>query len=74
MTTSAPYTAGQAVEVSAHDFKTPGFPKAWFPATVVSVDSREDGKWDVQVLAIKGTYHPQIIGKRGGNNLIRSAS
>lgn len=71
MTKPAPYTTGQTVEVRAHDFKTPGFPIVWHPATVTNVEAREGGMWDVQVHADKGTWHPQIVGKRGGNSNIR---
>lgn len=70
---TAKYSTGQPVEVLAHDFETPGFPVIWHPATVTSVEAREGGMWDVQVLAAKGTWHPQIVGKRGGNNRLRAA-
>lgn len=69
--TAPKYTTGQPVEVLATDFNTPGFPQAWFPGTVTIVEARDGGLWDVQVRAENGTWHPQIIGKCGGNRRIR---
>ncbi|MBM0205765.1 hypothetical protein JNW90_33430 [Micromonospora sp. STR1s_5] len=77
MATNTPkcrYAPGQRVEVLATNFDKPGFPREWTPATVDSVELREDGKWDVQVTAANGTAHPQIVGKRGGNKNLREAA
>lgn len=71
-TTKCRYTAGQAVQVEAIDFAVKGFPTVWFDATVTAVEPRENGLWDVQVLAANGTWHPQIVGKRGGNGHLRA--
>lgn len=72
-TTSAPkFSADQRVEVFVHDFATAGFPRVWKPATVTSVDRREDGKFDVSITRDDGAYAHQIVGVRGGNRNVRS--
>lgn len=67
------YSVGQAVHVEAIDFAVKGFPTVWFDATITAVELRDNGMFDVQVLAANGTWHPQIVGKRGGNSRLRSA-
>ena len=66
------FTTGQRVEVFTYDFSIPGFPPVWKSATVTDVELREDKKWDVMVIADDGTYHPQIVGTRGGNRRVRA--
>ena len=72
-TTDCRYHPDQQVEVRITDFDTPGFPQVWTPATVTEVSARQDGLYDVQVRADRGSWHPQIVGKRGGNSNLRPA-
>lgn len=65
------YETGQAVEVFGPDFTKPGFPKAWHPATVESVEPVGGGLSDVTLRMADGRYHVQRIGKRGGNSRLR---
>lgn len=69
---TAPFTAGQAVQVHAPDFTVPGFPTVWHAAIVTDVQIREDGKFDVQVQGDNGKWYPQIVGNRGGNRRMRA--
>lgn len=89
MTTTAPhsrpckYTVGQAVEVDAIDFKTPGMPHFWAPGVVVSVTAdtgdysmSRGGLWDVHVKRTDkdNCWSSQTVGARGGNKNIRPAA
>lgn len=66
------FTAGQSVEVFAHDFSLPTYPERWIAATVTAVELRADKKLDVSVQDVTGRFHHQIVGVRGGNRRVRA--
>lgn len=43
----------------------------WKAATVLGVEDRDDGKFNVYIQAYDGAYHHQIVGSRGGNKILR---
>jgi hypothetical protein len=59
------------------DFSPAGFaagmPLVWTPAIVDSVEPREGGLSNVTARFADGTYHSELIGKRGGNRRLRIA-
>lgn len=68
------YTEGQSVEVITIDFKAPGMPKYWAPATITAIEVRDDGLSNLSIIRDDGTYAHQIVGKRGGGKNVRVAS
>lgn len=75
------YQVGQAVEVNVPDFKTPGMPHIWMPATVESVNDFGDGLFNIATRRADvldrngdGLVQSQIVGPRGGNKRIRPAA
>lgn len=69
------YLPGTSVELLRRDFSpagfAAGFPQVWVPAVVESVEPRDDRLFDVTVRLADGTYHSEIVGKRGGNKVLR---
>jgi hypothetical protein len=71
---NARYFVGQSVEVFTADFTIPGFPSLWMAAIVTEVSRRDDGKFDIMTRTPAGAFHPQIVGKRGGNRNLREVA
>lgn len=66
------YKVGQAVQVLAYDFTTPGFPQVWVIGQVVEVKAEARGIWHVNVQTGPTSWQPQLVGPRGGNPRIRA--
>lgn len=71
MTAKCKYHEGQAVEVYATTFTGGQYFREWRPATVLGVEARDDGMFNVYIQAYDGAYHHQIVGRRGGNRILR---
>jgi hypothetical protein len=74
-TTLAPqpkYHIEQRVEVEVTDFETPGFPLAWLPGIVRSVEWDEKVRLFVLNIAMdSGRSASLLVGRRGGQKALR---
>jgi hypothetical protein len=75
MTTTrpAPFTTGQRVEVLRTDFKAPGMPTYWAPATVTQVERKGTlydltFRFDDPALPVSR----EMVGPRGGGKRVRA--
>lgn len=70
--TTPKFSASQRIQVLVTDFELAGFPEVWKPATITTVERREDGKLDVSITRDDGRYAHQIVGVCGGNRRLRA--
>jgi hypothetical protein len=73
-TAGSKFQVGQAVEVLAFDFATPGFPETWQAGVVDRMEAIGDkGHVQVFVALTAGGWGKPVVGPRGGNTKIRAA-